>query len=182
VRHLTSHAEPDPTYRRPRTGGPRADGLHRQGRGRSIGRRRVPIRVGHGGRARHRGGGPYALTAAAGKVVVINFWATWCGPCKTETPQLDALSRQLTDVDFVGVDVKELSRDAANAFITDNKISYPILWDEPGKTALQLGHVPSTALPFTVVIDKQQRVAAVYLNVLTPGDLQPVLTSLVAEQ
>jgi hypothetical protein len=42
--------------------------------------------------------------------------------------------------------------------------------------------VPADGLPFTVVIDKQQRVAAVYLSVLTPGDLQPVLTSLVAEQ
>jgi thiol-disulfide isomerase/thioredoxin len=130
------------------------------------------------------GGGAYALAASRGKVVVINFWATWCGPCKTETPQLDALYRQVAPqgIDFVGVDVKETSRDAGTAFITDNKISYPILWDEPGKTALELGHVPSTILPFTVVIDKQQRVAAVYLQVLTPGDLQPVLTSLVAEQ
>ncbi len=130
------------------------------------------------------GGGAFSLAADKGKVVVINFWATWCGPCKTETPQLDALYRQLQPqgVDFVGVDVKEVSRDAGQSFITDNKISYPILWDEPGKTALQLGHVPSTSLPFTVVIDKQQRVAAVYLHVLTPGDLTPVLTSLVAEQ
>jgi thiol-disulfide isomerase/thioredoxin len=130
------------------------------------------------------GGGAFSLAADQGKVVVINFWATWCGPCKTETPQLDALYRQLRPqgVDFVGVDVKELSRDAGNAFITDNNISYPILWDEPGKTALELGHVPSTSLPFTVVIDKQQRVAAVYLQVLTPGDLTPVLSSLIAEQ
>jgi thiol-disulfide isomerase/thioredoxin len=130
------------------------------------------------------GGGPYSLAASRGHVVVINFWATWCGPCKTETPQLDALYRQVQPqgIDFVGVDVKELSRDAGNAFISDNKISYPILWDEPGKTALELGHIPSASLPFTVVIDKQQRVAAVYLQVLTPGDLQPVLSSLVAEQ
>ncbi len=131
------------------------------------------------------GGGAYSLAADKGQVVVINFWATWCGPCKTETPQFDALYRQLHpqgQVDFVGVDVKELSRDAGTSFVTDNKISYPILWDEPGKTALELGHVPSTSLPFTVIIDKQQRVAAVYLQALTPADLTPVLTSLAAEQ
>src|ERR1700760_3010943 len=124
------------------------------------------------------GGGSYALAAAKGKVVLINFWATWCGPCKTETPQLDALYRELgpKGVDFVGIDTKETSRSAATAFITDNKISYPIVWDEPGKTALQLGHIPAAGLPFTVLIDKQQRVAAVYLRSLTPGDLTPVLT------
>jgi thiol-disulfide isomerase/thioredoxin len=129
-------------------------------------------------------GSPYSLAAARGKVVVINFWATWCGPCKTETPQFDALYRQVAaqGIDFVGIDTKELSRDAGTSFIADNKISYPIVWDEPGKTALELGHVPAASLPFTVVIDKDQRVAAVYLQALSPADLRPVLTSLVAEQ
>jgi thiol-disulfide isomerase/thioredoxin len=129
-------------------------------------------------------GSPFTLSAARGKVVLINFWATWCGPCKTETPQLDALYRDIGSkgIDFVGVDTKELSRDAGTSFISDNKISYPIVWDEPGKTALQLGHIPAAGLPFTVLIDKQQRVAAVYLRSLTPGDLTPVLTSLAAEQ
>jgi len=128
-------------------------------------------------------GAPYALAAAKGHVVVLNFWAAWCKPCQTETPALDSLYRQVEGqgIDFVGVDTKEVSRDAATSFITDNHISYPMLWDEPGKTALELGHVPATALPFTVVIDKQQRVAAVYLSVVAPADLHPVLTSLAAE-
>jgi thiol-disulfide isomerase/thioredoxin len=129
-------------------------------------------------------GGAYSLAADKGKVVVINFWASWCGPCKTETPQLDALYRQLNPqgITVVGVDTKELSRDAGTSFITDNHISFPIIWDEPGKTALELGHIPASGLPFTVVIDKDQRVAAVYLQVLSPADLEPVLTSLAAEQ
>jgi thiol-disulfide isomerase/thioredoxin len=129
-------------------------------------------------------GGSYSLAADKGKVVVINFWASWCGPCKTETPQLDALYREVksTGVEIVGVDTKEVSKDAGTSFITDNKISYPMLWDEPGRTALELGHVPADGLPFTVLIDKQERVAAVYLKPVTPGDLQPVLTSLTAEQ
>jgi thiol-disulfide isomerase/thioredoxin len=128
-------------------------------------------------------GGTFSLAADRGQVVVINFWASWCGPCKTETPQLDQLYREVHSqgIDIVGVDTKELSRDAGTSFIADNKISYPMIWDEPGRTALELGHVPADGLPFTVVIDKDQRVAAVYLQVLTPADLQPVLTSLVSE-
>jgi thiol-disulfide isomerase/thioredoxin len=128
-------------------------------------------------------GGTFNLAADAGQVVVVNFWATWCGPCKTETPQFDSVYRQMHSqgVDFVGMDVKEFERSAATAFVTDNHISYPIVWDEEGKTALELGHVPAEALPFTVLIDKQQRVAAVYQVPLAPADLQPVLDSLVAE-
>ena len=128
-------------------------------------------------------GGTYALSQDTGKVVVINFWATWCGPCTTETPQFDSVYRAVRDqgVDVVGIDTKETSKDAARAFVTDNKISYPIVWDEQARTAVALGKVPALSLPFTILIDKQQRVAAVYLHQLTAKDLQPVVASLVAE-
>jgi peroxiredoxin len=128
-------------------------------------------------------GGTYRLADQAGKVVVINFWATWCGPCTTETPQFDAVYRanQAKGVTFLGVDTKETSRDAARAFVHDNAITYPIVWDEPGQTAVALGKVPALSLPFTVLVDRQQRVAAVYLHVLTAKDLQPVVDTLAAE-
>jgi thiol-disulfide isomerase/thioredoxin len=128
-------------------------------------------------------GGGYSLAADSGQLVVINFWATWCPPCRIETPQFDVLYRQSHSegVDFVGVDTKETSRAAVRSFIADNQISYPVIWDEAGRTAIELGRVPSGDLPFTVVIDRHQRVAAVYLHALTPADLRPVLTSLLAE-
>jgi len=128
-------------------------------------------------------GGTMSLAQDAGKVVVINFWATWCGPCTVETPQFDALYRQTqaSGVTFIGIDTKEASRDAPRAFVQDNKISYPIVYDEQAKAAVALGRIPALALPFTVVIDKQQRIAAVYTSVLTAKDLQPVLGQLIAE-
>jgi peroxiredoxin len=128
-------------------------------------------------------GGTLDLAKSAGKVVVINFWATWCGPCTTETPQFDSVYRanKAKGVDFIGIDTKETSTDAAKAFVHDNDISYPIVSDEQGETAVALGKIPALALPFTVILDKQQRVAAVYLHPLTPKDLQPVLDKLRAE-
>ena len=128
-------------------------------------------------------GGSYALASDAGKVVVMNFWATWCGPCTTETPQFDSVYRQYQSkgVTFVGIDTKETNRDAPRAFVKDNNISYPIVFDEQGQAAIELGKIPSQSLPFTVLIDKHGRVAAVYLRVLSPADLTPVLNQLVAE-
>jgi len=128
-------------------------------------------------------GGTLTLAQSAGKIVVINFWATWCGPCTTETPQFDLVYRanKAKGVAFLGIDTKETSTDAAKAFVKDNHISYPIVSDEQGETAIALGKIPSLALPFTVILDKQHRVAAVYLRPLTAKDLQPVLDKLLAE-
>src|SRR5258708_4103157 len=74
-------------------------------------------------------GGTFNLASDLGKVTVINFWATWCGPCTTETPQFDGVYRDYKSqgVTFVGIDTKESGRDAPRAFVRDNQISYPIV-------------------------------------------------------
>jgi peroxiredoxin len=127
-------------------------------------------------------GGTTQLSQDAGKVVVINFWATWCGPCTTETPQFDSVYRtnKGKGVDFVGIDTKDI-RNKAQAFVKDNDITFPIVFDEQGQTAIALGKIPALSLPFTVLVDKQQRIAAVYLSRLSGEDLQPVLDKLRAE-
>ena len=127
-------------------------------------------------------GGTLSLSQDAGKVVVINFWATWCGPCTTETPQFDTVYRanKAKGVDFIGIDTKDI-QNKAQAFVKDNQITYPIVFDEQSKTALQLGRIPALSLPFTVLVDKHQRIAAVYLMTMSAKDLQPVLDKLLAE-
>ena len=127
-------------------------------------------------------GGTLTLSGDAGHVVVINFWATWCGPCTTEAPQFDSVYRsdKARGADFIGIDTKDI-RNKAQAFVKDNNISYPIIFDEPGASAIALGEIPLISLPFTVLIDKQGRIAAVYLGQLSGKDLQPVLDKLVAE-
>lgn len=128
------------------------------------------------------GAGRTTLAGGKGKVQLLNFWASWCGPCKVETPQLDSLYRQVRPkgVRFIGFDTKDDKSDA-RSFIAQNKISFPVVYDQPGKVQLQLGNIPGV-LPFTVLVDKRGRVAAVYIDKLTPKDLQGPLNTLLAER
>ena len=125
----------------------------------------------------------FTLNSLRGKVVVLNYWASWCAPCTTETPSLERTytATKASGVDFVGIAVKDTQGSVAS-FVKLKAVSYPIVFDEIAKTALQLGRVPTFTLPSTVVIDRQGRVAAVYSGPVQQGDLQPVLSQLVREK
>lgn len=125
----------------------------------------------------------FALDSMRGRVVVLNYWAHWCAPCLTETPGLERTftATKADGVSFVGIAVKD-EQSAVASYIKHQHITYPIVFDEIAKTALQLGRVPTFALPSTVVIDRQGRVAAVYSGPVQQGDLQPVVTALAREK
>lgn len=128
-------------------------------------------------------GGSYALSQDKGKVVVLNFFASWCAPCQNETPQFDAVyrDRKAKGVQFIGLDVKDPSKSASQSWLQNKQITFPVVYDEPAKTALQLGNLPIAGLPDTVVIDKQGRVAAVYVGATLPKDLTNALDKLAEE-
>jgi thiol-disulfide isomerase/thioredoxin len=73
------------------------------------------------------------LAALKGRVVVINFWAEWCGPCKAEMPALEQVSKEYAakPVTFVGVDSSDV-RDSASKLLTDLKVTYPTVYDKAG--------------------------------------------------
>lgn len=127
-------------------------------------------------------GGSWRLDAHRGKVVLINFWASWCAPCVTESPMLDSVYRSVAGqgVDFVGIDVKD-ERQAAQAFIADKHMTYPMIYDEPARTALELG-IPAGGLPVTTLVDRSGRVAAVYLGAVQRADISATLHRLIAER
>jgi peroxiredoxin len=128
------------------------------------------------------GGGQWQLAGQRGKVVVLNFWGSWCPPCRVETPDFDQAYRatKAKGVEFVGVAVKD-REEAAASFLADKKISYPSLFDPAGKVALRFRDLRTNGFPYTIVIDKQARVAAVYPTALVREDIEPVVTQLAAE-
>jgi thiol-disulfide isomerase/thioredoxin len=128
-------------------------------------------------------GGNWDLQAHRGKVVVLNFWASWCPPCRVESPDFDQVYRatKADGVDFVGVAVKDRKADSAQ-FVASHKISYPSLFDPTGRSTVQrFRDLRVGGFPFTIIVDKQGRVAAVYVSALLQQDIQPVVTRLAAE-
>lgn len=129
------------------------------------------------------GGGGFDLGTLRGKVIVLNFWANWCGPCRVESPELDQAyqATKARGVAFVGVDVKD-DEQYARAFVDTAKIHYPSLFDPNGKVTLRFRNFPPRGLPYTIVLDRQGRVAAVYLTPLLREDIQPVVNRLAEER
>lgn len=125
-----------------------------------------------------------SLDDFAGKVVVINVWGQWCGPCRAEISQLQEVydATRAKGVAFLGIDVRDNNRDAAVDFVTDRKVTFPSIYDPAMRTMIAFGgKYPTTVIPSTVVLDRQHRVAAVFLRELLAEDLQPVVEKLAAE-
>ncbi|MEV0297955.1 TlpA disulfide reductase family protein [Nocardia sp. NPDC050710] len=119
-----------------------------------------------------------------GKVVVINLWGQWCGPCRAEAPALEKVYEATKDkgVAFLGINVRDPQQDKAQDFVTDNKVGYPSIYDPSMRTLLALGgNFPTSVIPTTLILDRQHRVAAVFLKSLLAEDLQPVVENIAAE-
>ena len=101
-----------------------------------------------------------------GKVVVINVWGSWCPPCRKEAPDLQAASVETKDVaQFIGITSKDYDPAPAEAFVRSFKITYPSIYDPSGKVLLAFaGDLPPSAIPSTMIIDRQGRLAVRVLS------------------
>jgi cytochrome c biogenesis protein CcmG/thiol:disulfide interchange protein DsbE len=112
--------------------------------------------------------GTLSLASLRGKVVAINFWASWCGPCRDEAPLLQRAwtENRAKGLVVLGVDANDYSGDARR-FVRRHGLTYPILHDAHGST---LGHWGVPGLPTTFVVDRGGRVVAKVVGGLRVGD------------
>jgi peroxiredoxin len=116
-------------------------------------------------------GGTLQLSALKGKAVVVNFWASWCNPCKDEAPFLEEVWRDHRDrgLVVVGLDAKDFRADARR-FADRFGLTFPLVYDGPGDSTDPYG---VTGFPETFVIDREGKVIAAFKGGIDGDDVRP---------
>jgi thiol-disulfide isomerase/thioredoxin len=110
-----------------------------------------------------RGSRPISSSILSGKVGVVNFWGSWCGPCLREQPELQALANEYVSkpVQFVGINSRRDQRAAALAFADQFKVTYPSVFNPDSSIAYAFR---VRFMPATFIIDRQGKIAAEFIG------------------
>ena len=124
-------------------------------------------------------GTPQALNQWQGKTIVLNFWATWCPPCREEMPELSALNTEYQDKNVIVIGIALDDVKLIKTFTEEHQISYPLLAaeDTGANLAFQLGNNKS-ALPYTVIIKPDGTIAQTYFGRISKALLEQALLQL----
>ncbi len=143
----------------------------------------MPMPIGHGPAPAWSmtatDGSALSSTNLAGRVLVVNFWATWCPPCVREIPDLAALHRAhvAEGLTVVGASVDEGGVEGVRKFVERNQIPYPVGMAGPNLVEAFAANGP---IPTTFVIDRRGNFAVRYLGALTRAELERVVAPLLA--
>jgi thiol-disulfide isomerase/thioredoxin len=126
-------------------------------------------------------GTSYAMEDRKGKVVIINFWATWCGPCRFEIPELVELQEEYGPEGFevLGISMDDGGFEVVRPFAEEMNVNYPIVVDH-GSVASQFGGV--YGLPTTFIVDRHGVIQERIIGIVTRRSLEPRLHILLSEQ
>ena len=126
-------------------------------------------------------GKPVPLAELKGKLVVLNFWATWCGPCRTEIPHLIEAEKKYgpRGIVFIGAAVED-NADSVRDFGKAYGITYTVAMagKEKGIALLRALGNKIAGLPFTIVLDRQGNIVAAKRGIMTPALMQQILDPL----
>jgi thiol-disulfide isomerase/thioredoxin len=111
------------------------------------------------------GGGEVALSDYRGEWVVVNYWATWCAPCRKEMPELSELHEQRSDVTVLGLAYEDVEDNDFMEFLKESPVTYPILMVDVYAPPEPFG--APRVLPTTIVLDRQGRAVKSYLGPVT---------------
>lgn len=127
-------------------------------------------------------GDTFTLSEQRGSVVVVNFWATWCGPCREEIPAFVELQEEYSDqgLQFVGVSLDREGFEVVRPFAKKMNINYPLIVDKKGVLAKEFGDFP--ALPTTFIIGKQGRIRERVEGMVTKERMLSLVESLLKEK
>ncbi|MFF2328781.1 MULTISPECIES: TlpA family protein disulfide reductase [unclassified Streptomyces] len=121
-----------------------------------------------------------------GKVVVLNIWGSWCGPCRLEAQYFARVAKETQDkgVQFIGINTRDSGKGPAINFEKDYGVTYPSLYDPTGKLMLRFpkGTLRPQAIPSTVVLDRDGKIAARSLTAIDADTLHKMIDPLIAEK
>lgn len=117
------------------------------------------------------------LSEFRGKVVLLNFWATWCGPCKVEIPMLNGLQQKYRDRNFtvLGVSLEDDGWNAVKPYLLTTHVNYPVL---VGSEDVATRYHGLDSIPMTFLIDQSGRIAAVHVGLCSRSEYEADLASL----